>query len=393
MFRNWKIRTKIVVAFTSVAIVAVGVTAYLAFSTARDALEKDSFNKLTAIREMKASQIEDYFQQISDQVVTLSEDRMIIDAMRSFDEGMHNIEEEVDSGEIALKEIFRTRNYYQDEFIPRLIPNLLEDVEASDYLPEDELTRILQYIYLSNNPYETGLKHLLDNAGDGSSYSEAHEVYHPIIRNFLDKFGYYDIFLVDMDSGGHIAYSVFKEVDYGTSLLSADAPYSDTNFAEAYQAARNANDKDFVKLVDFEPYQPSYNAPAAFIASPIFDGQEKIGVLVFQMPIDRINDIMTNNEAWADVGLGESGETYIVGDDLTLRNQSRFLIEDSENYFNLIDEIGVPLTTLARIRNLDSTIGLQVVDTEGTQAALDGETGTAIFPTIEGFQFFPRHSP
>jgi hypothetical protein len=178
---------------------------------------------------------------------------------------------------------------------------------------------------------------------------------------------------------------VFKEVDFGTSLL--DGPYSETNFAEAYRAALDAPCGDFVQLVDFEPYHPSYNAPAAFIASPICDGDETTGVLVFQMPVDRINDIMTNNQNWAEVGLGESGETYIVGDDLTLRNQSRFLIEDSENYFKLIDEIGVPLTTMARIRNLNSTIGLQEVDTEGTQAALNGETGTAIFPITEGYPF------
>ena len=88
------------------------------------------------------------------------------------------------------------------------------------------------------------------------------------------------------------------------------------------------------------------------------------------MPIDRINDIMTNKQNWSEVGLGDSGETYLVGDDMVIRNQSRFLIEDSENYFNTLDEIGVPLTTIARIRNLNSTIGLQEVDTAGTEAAL-----------------------
>ncbi len=40
------------------------------------------------------------------------------------------------------------------------------------------------------------------------------------------------------------------------------------------------------------PYHPSYNAPSAFIACGIYDRGEKIGVLAFQMPIDKINDIM-----------------------------------------------------------------------------------------------------
>ena len=94
----------------------------------------------------------------------------------------------------------------------------------------------------------------------------------PRIRSYLEKFGFYDIFLIDNETG-HIVYSVFKEVDFATSLLTG--PYKETNFARAFKAASQANDKDFVKLVDFEPYYPSYNAPASFIASPIFNGSRK----------------------------------------------------------------------------------------------------------------------
>jgi methyl-accepting chemotaxis protein len=43
------------------------------------------------------------------------------------------------------------------------------------------------------------------------------------VRNYLEKFGYYDIFLVDPETGD-IVYSVFKELDYSTSLI--DGPYA-----------------------------------------------------------------------------------------------------------------------------------------------------------------------
>jgi sigma-B regulation protein RsbU (phosphoserine phosphatase) len=161
----------------------------------------------------------------------------------------------------------------------------------------------------------------------------------------------------------------------------------------AYEAARQAGDTDYTHLVDFEPYEPSYEAPASFIASPIFDGAEKIGVLVFQMPIDRINGIMTNNGKWSDVGLGDSGETYIIGKDLTVRNQSRFLVEDSENYFKAIEEAGTPLLTVERIRNIGTTIGLQRVETPGVEAALNGESGTAIFPDYRDVRVLSAYKP
>jgi len=97
-----------------------------------------------------------------------------------------------------------------------------------------------------------------------------------------------------------------------------------------------------------------------------------LGVLIFQMPIQKINDIMTNRHEWADVGLGESGETYIVAEDYTLRNQSRFFIEDRENYFKMIRDIGVAESTITQIKNFESTVGLQTVKTDGTEAALRG---------------------
>jgi PAS domain S-box-containing protein len=392
MFSRIKIRPKIILILTFTAILTLGIMGYLSFTIGVDTLETNAFDQLTAVREMKASQIEDYVQQISDQIMTFSEDKMIIDAMKTFEQTHENIVSELDLSDFTRVEWDTTlRNYYQDEYLKRLIPNLMVDVSVDAYWPQESHSLLMQSLYLSNNPNETGAKDNLVNPGDGTSYSAAHEIYHPIIRDYLYAFGYYDIFLVDVESGGHIVYSVFKEVDFGTSLI--DGPYSDTNFGRVYRAALEAEENDFVILEDFEPYHPSYNAPAAFIASPIFDGDEKIGVLIFQMPIDRINNIMTNNQSWESVGLGESGETYIVGEDFLMRNQSRFLIDDSENYFQILEDVGVSILTIARIKNLNSSIGLQAVQTEGTMAALSGETGTAVFPDYRGVPVFSAYKP
>ncbi len=378
------------IAFIAIAIVAVGVTGFIGFTIAGNALQEESFNKLTAVREMKANQIEDYFQQISGQVVTLSEDRMIVEATKAFDDSYREIDSELDRSQEEVGEAAnKLRGYYSEEYLSRLIPNLQSSVSVDEFWPEETTTQLLQDLYIASNPFEVGSKHLLDNPGDGSRYSDSHELYHPIIRNFLDTFGYYDIFLANTE--GDIVYTVFKEVDYGTSLL--DGPYSDTNFAEAFRSALDAGKGEFVYMVDFDPYAPSYNAPAAFIASPIFDDGEKIGVLLFQMPVDRINDIMTNRQAWNQMGLGDSGETYLVGDDLTIRNQSRFLIEDSDEYFDLLQETGTEQETIDQIRNLNSSIGLQEVMTDGTRAAQAGETGTAIFPDYRGIPVLSSYKP
>jgi PAS domain S-box-containing protein len=387
--KNIKISIKILVAFVSVAIIAVGLVGYFSFTLGRSTLEAESFNKLTAVREMKAGQIEDYFEFIENQVITLSEDRMTIEAMTAFDEDFHLVVDEVEYRDSDKQELL---NYYYDEFLPRLELNYpLRALNILNFLQDEQETQVLQHLYISSNPYSVGSKHLLSNPGDGSRYSQAHELYHPIFRDYLGRFGYYDIFLVDASTGGHIVYSVFKEVDFGTSLI--DGPYRNSGIAKVYQAALSLGEQNTTTIVDFDSYDPSYGAPAAFIASPIFEGEEKIGVLIFQLPIDKINAIMTNNQNWSAVGLGESGETYIVGSDFTLRNQSRFLIEDSENYFRMIETIGLPKTVVDRIQNLNSSIKLQEVRTQGTEAALGGQSGVEIFPDYRGVSVLSAYRP
>ena len=79
----------------------------------------------------------------------------------------------------------------------------------------------------------------------------------------------------------------------------------------AFREANQATKADFVTLADFERYTPSYEAPASFIASPIFDGDKKLGVAVFQMPIDRINEVMAMRTgmglAYAPAAVGSTG--------------------------------------------------------------------------------------
>ena len=391
MFGRAKIATKILLVTVFITLAVIVVSLVVSNYSTRKALEQEAFDRLTAVRALKSQQIEDYFQSIHHQVVTFSEDRMIVDAMRSFSEAFRSLQGELvprsadyEGSSEAVK------NYYREEFLPRLAENQEDIPQPEVYLPEERTAQLLQYLYLAGNPNSTGEKHLLDAASDYTSYSAAHRRYHPVIRSYLEKFGYYDIFLVDAETG-HIVYSVFKEVDYATSLLTG--PYRDTNFARAFREAREGGAPDFVSIVDFEPYAPSYNGQASFIASPIFDGDDMTGVLVFQMPVNRINDIMTNKQGWAEVGLGDSGETYIVGGDLTLRNQSRFLIEDRDNYLRSLVEGGMPEQVVAKIDSLDTSIGLQKADTVGTKAALAGETGTQVFADYRGVKVMSSYSP
>jgi serine phosphatase RsbU (regulator of sigma subunit) len=358
----------------------------ISYNKAKKSLEQESFNRLTAVREMKANQIEDYFAQIRDQVITFSEDPTVISAMKEFKKGFdeYPADETFDAKKRALAD------YLNSDFLPRLNKNMDKKADLQSELCDTKNGILLQYQYIVNNANPAGNKHQLLKAEDNSNYSSTHEKYHPFFKDFLERFGYYDVFLVD-NKNGNIVYTVFKEVDFATSLH--NGPFKNTNLADAFRHADYAHEKNNAQFEDFKPYHPSYNAHASFIAAPIFDKGEEVGVLVFQLPIDRINDIMTSKHRWEDVGLGKTGETYIVGGDFTLRSQSRFFIGDSSGYFSLMKEIGVPSSTIRKMQNFKSTIGLQEIRTEGTQAAIKGEKNAKIFNDYRNIPVLSSYKP
>ncbi len=314
---NLKMKPKLIAAFLIFGLVPFAVIGMTALTKTSTEIKSQAFQKLTAVREIKRSGIERYFNTIRDQVITLSEDTMVIDATQEFTTAIKSFREENSlSDEKVASMGVELKTYYDGQFAPEYEKQ--NDGAKADingiFSNLDKDTIALQYHYIQANKNALGEKHKLDAASDASSYSKIHAKYHPAIRSFLEKFGYYDIFLVDPQSGD-IVYSVFKELDYTTSLL--DGPYAKTNFGEAFRKARELKKPGQFAFVDFKQYLPSYSAPASFIAAPIFASGKLVGVLMFQMPLDRITEVMSER-----AGLGETGETYLVGSDNLMRSDS-----------------------------------------------------------------------
>lgn len=197
-----------------------------------------------------------------------------------------------------------------------------QDFKAAWDALGDKAEAVVQKAYIFDNKYETGKKHLLDNSQIASVYDDVHKEYHPLLREFLEQRGYYDVFFIDVY--GNIIYSVFKELDYGTNLNSGE--YRSTDIAQAFRAANQA-EEGFQAFFDFSPYAPSQGAPASFVSQPVFSKSgERLGVLSFQMPVDRINAFMQPT-----YGHTESYITtfLLIGEDRLLRNNISQNAEDN----------------------------------------------------------------
>jgi methyl-accepting chemotaxis protein len=137
-----------------------------------------------------------------------------------------------------------------------------------------------------------------------------------------------------------------------------------------------------VALSEFGEYLPSYNDQAAFLGTPIFDGGKKIGVLLVQVPIDKINSVMTHEGKWKERGLGDSGETYLVSAaDGTSRSIARGAVENLAAYTKSVKDSGFAQGLANAVGAKGTNIGLVPIKTQATQDVFEkGASGFGVYP-------------
>jgi methyl-accepting chemotaxis protein len=215
--------------------------------------------------------------------------------------------------------------------------------------------------YIERNPNPAGQRQMLDasEAIKKNNYDFLHSKVHPNFRRQLDAKGYSDLYLIDKD--GNLLYSVMKQDDYATNLNAGQ--YAESGLGEVYRTAMTFAEPGQVAFADVGAYAGSGGAPSAFLATAIFDPRKKlIGVMAIQMPIAPINQMMQNN-----ANLGATGESFFVGTDHLLRNDSTFSSVDDS------------LTT--------------TYDNPIVNAALAGETASGVTTDYRGMRMLATATP
>ena len=352
----------------AVSLVPLAFMGYATYSSAAKAIQDQSERKLQTVNKITAKAVTSYFSTVEEQLRITAENRMTLEALEAFTSGFQQLKSDDSLNESSFQDARKSlATYYTGEFSNEYLNQTGVQPPTTAFVENmSDVSAYLQYLYIRKNENPLGSKELLNTADDGSSYSAAHALYHPILRNYLKRLGLYDFFLIDADSG-EIVYSVFKEIDFATSLKSGS--FSGTNFARAFQESITGGLRDTVSFSDFENYLPSYQAPASFISAPIFDGRKLKGVVIFQLPIDQITSIISET-----TGMGETGETYAVAADGLFRSQSRFP-----------ESLGVESTIInPKIR----------VDTRAVESALvEGESGTELIKDYRGADVLSSWQP
>ena len=354
----------------STILVVLSVSTYFMHVQVTNSLLSEHINKLNFLKSSLKVHVENYFDTTKNILHTLSSSQTTVDGLQKFTTTF-NLASQESNNSYDKKEF---ENYIKsfNENINTEVPFAKKVRELEAYIPKSLNAKILQNNYIINNPFDANQHYRLFNPHTELSYDNVHKKYHGYFLQELQKYSFYDLFLIDMQ--GNIVYSVYKEDDFASNLLKG--VYKDSNLALVYKQAM-LSAKESVVFEDFKPYEPSLNAAAAFMAMPIFDGERKVGVMAIQIPIKEINKIMTLDNNQESVGLGKSGEAYLVGSDMYMRSDSRF-----------IDTIDNPL-----VSKFLTTVGIVQVNSSSVKKALNGTSGDDLIKDYRGVDVYSAYSP
>jgi len=367
------IQSKLLIMLLAVSLVSSVVVGAIGFINGRQSLHDAAVDQLITIRSMRATEITDAIAAVkrdaSLQSRNLSAQTLSTTMNAAWDELQ---QQEVTDGQLAQLEA-----YYSDTFIPQLESRAGEEYGTEAFIPESNAGRYLQLQYTAKNQdFDADYDTLLtgNDAGDGTTYSAAAGRYGDYFTRLIEQAGYEDALLLNLD--GDVVFSAYKGIDLGTNVNTG--PYRDTAFAQTYRDTIATNSVEAIGLTDFERWIPSLNVPTMWVISPVGNDSGITGAIALQVPLDRINDVMTGGEQWKQQGLGDTGEVYLVGRDDLMRSTSRRLEEDPEDYVERLISGGIAPTIANRIGEIKGTVLLQPVDTFAVAEAQAGRSGTVV---------------
>ena len=285
MLKNLTIKSKILFITLFSLAFLSAVLGYVSVNKAKESLMKKSYDSLRSARDNKAKQVKNYFEQRIKDINVLSK-------------GSNSDELLYDLG------------------------NLFDDLDVE----EDE-------------KFDVSI----------ISVKEATDPHENFFQNFVQEYGYNDIYLINA-STGHVLYSASKLSDYGSNLKFGDLK----NSPLALIWKKTLENKK-ATFIDMQKYSVNNNKATMFLGAPLFQDEEIKGIIVFQISNKDINDIMHFRK-----GYGKSQEDYLVGQDFLMRSDSYL---DPKNH-----------TVQASFSNT----ALGQVKTEASLAALKGKNNTKI---------------
>lgn len=377
------IQSKLILMLVLCTMLAAAVVGVIAYQTGRNSLRAAAISRLVEIRESQRRALVDEVTNVRNALITYSHGSVAKDALKDFTAGFDQL-----SNATTTPDQMRAVSDYYNQFARDTEKYSGTKLDVSALLPTSSAEKYLQYYYTSKLTTNE-LAIAADDQHDGSAWSAANAKYQDFFREIVSRFAFEDALL--LDNRGNVVYSVYKNVDLGTNILTG--PYNGSKLRDAYTEAMSSNTQERVVMTDFEFYQPAAMAPTAWLLAALPPNGKADGVLAFQFPITKINKLMTFDKKWVDFGLGQTGETIVAGEDFLMRSDARLFLEDPERYRKEVIDAGTPpdIPDIA-IRQGGTTL-VQPVTPDAHREAQKGLSGTVITKDYLGQETLQAYAP
>ena len=369
--RRTSVATRLAVGILVVSIVTIITTVVISSASVSTSSNELLNTRVDTRASTLEAELEAYFANLSDGIEFLAASpafgQLVVEYRDAYRELGGTPIDDLDTQQNAVA------TFYADVYLENLSTVRGVRVDPAEFIPTgDSAATILQSLYLAGNPFEGLERRLLTDGGDGSTWTEIHNRTHRTLRELSERLGFLDLIVVDAATEA-IIYAVNKDVSFATSL--ASGPHSGTSLAGLVRSVLDEPAEGVVRAADVSVFPPVLDNPTAFLAAPVIQDGIVVGVVVGSLPFTEVNRIMTQD--WRDGRFGETGETYLVGPDRTMRSDARLLVEDPSADLGRVDELGsVTGVDRNRMQALDTSIIFQPVEGEAVQRGLSGEEGT-----------------
>jgi class 3 adenylate cyclase len=377
------IQSKLLVMLLVTSILSAAVVGFIGYQSGRSSLRASVFDRLTEVRASQSRQLEAKFADLEDSLITYTRGATTTEAIQAFTPAF----DQLNDATINPAQSQSMLDYYNNSFRTAEQAQTGNNLDVDALLPTSNAQKYLQAYYTAPfNDWDKAIR--FDDARDGSAWSAANARFNDFFREIVLRFQFEDALL--LDNRGNVVYTAYKGVDLGTNILTG--PYREGELRDAYQKALASNAVDYVGVTDFGDYQPA-DEPTAWMVSPVGPEGRVEGVLALQFPISKISRLMTADRQWEAAGMGNTGETFLVGPDGLMRSDSRLFLENPEDFKRDVVNAGTPPDVAEESIRQGGTTLVQPVVTEATRMAQRGQRGTIIEDDYVGHETLQAYAP
>ncbi|WP_041521701.1 methyl-accepting chemotaxis protein [Gilvimarinus agarilyticus] len=381
------------IALTAVAVIgSAGTTGWLALKESSSAIETSLKNQFHAIARGRAAAIDAKLDSYRDLLSSLAHGRMTQDAVYGFVRPFDSYRYEVG---ITDKDAITAglSTWYQQQYLPHTRRTQYGFEPAVDeWLPAMSFeAQLLQHYYLQTNPGWPDELATMEDRSDATIYGQQHRKYHSSFRDIVKRFGFSDLMLLD-SARQRVIYSVNKGPELGTSLQRG--PFKNSQLAALAQTLKQHPQQ--LAVSGFEHAAFNGSEQVFYLGVSVYhqahSPNRATGYLIAEVPARQLSDLLSNQRQWREMGLGESGDVYLVGPEGTLITDLRPPTTGADTLLRQLADTGL-LRQPTRARASGSAAGWLTLESQAVQQALQGQAGVGLTEDYLGREVYSAWQP